>query len=248
MLEYHNQNFNTPKQTTIGGQLKSLGDKFRKVANLDKNNTLTLNDMDGLMNHVTIPTNPNMFKNTKDFANLTGTNNDNNKWGNFGSAGAIVPLGERLYNNKDIKTSVYHFYTTPDGYPCTEGLSYYGYLSLKKGHVYTISFYLCYQEFPGFYEGHPDTWNDGWIDYPFCFYGFYTTNKNDGQPLIQVDRINKDWRQYCLSFVAPVDSDPNTDIQWWFQSYTNTRHYPGGSLYIANVKMEEGDLATLWCE
>ena len=116
MLEYHNQNFNTPRQTTIGGQLKSLGDKFRKVANLDKNNTLTLNDMDGLMDHVTIPTNPNMFKNTKDFSNLSGTGNDN-KWGNFGSVGAIVPSGERLYNNKDIKTGVYHFYTTPDDYP-----------------------------------------------------------------------------------------------------------------------------------
>ena len=247
MLEYHNQNFNTLKQTTIGGQLKSLGDKFRKVANLDKKNTLTLNDMDGLMNHVIIPTNPNMFNNTKDFANLSGTGNDN-KWDNFGTVGAIVPYGERLYNNQDIKTSVYHFYTTPDGYPCTEGLRYDGYLSLKKGHVYTISFYLCYQAFQDLYEGYPDTWNDGWIDYPFCFYGLYTTNKNDGQPLIQVYRINKDWKQYCLSFVAPVDSDPNTDTQWWFQSYTNTRRYPGGSLYIANVKMEEGDLATLWCE
>ena len=247
MLEYHNQNFNTPKQTTIGGQLKSLGDKFRKVANLDKNNILTLNDMDGLMDHVTIPTNPNMFKNTKDFSNLSGTGNDN-KWGNFGSVGAIVPSGERLYNNKDIKTGVYHFYTTPDGYPWVQGLRYYGYLPLKKGNVYTISFYLCYQEFSDFYEGHPDTWNDGWIEYPFCFYGFYTTNKNDGQPLIQVNKINKDWRQYCLSFVAPVDADPNTDLQWWFQSYTNTRLYPGGSLYIANVKMEEGDLATPYCE
>lgn len=247
MLEYHNQNFNTPRQTTIGGQLKSLGDKFRKVANLDENNTLTLNDMDGLMDHVIIPTNSNMFKNTKDFSNLSGTGNDN-KWGNFGSVGAIVPSGERLYNNKDIKTGVYHFYTTPEGYPGAQGLRYYGYLPLKKGNVYTISFYLCYQEFSGFYEGHPDTWNDGWIEYPFCFYGFYTTNKNDGGPLIQVNKINKDWRQYCLSFVAPVDADPNTDLQWWFQSYTNTRVYPGGSLYIANVKMEEGDLATPYCE
>ena len=245
MLEYHNQNFNTPKQTTIGGQLKSLGDKFRKVANLDKNNTLTLNDMDGLMDHVTIPTNPNMFKNTKDFSNLSGTGNDN-KWGNFGSIGAIVPLENRLYNNKDIKTSIYHFYTDNDQ-PWTQGLRYYGYLPLKKDHIYTLSYILRYQPFDGNFDGHPMTWNDGWIAWSFCLYGFYTTNKNQGQPLVDAKKINNNWQQYCLTFKAPVDAD-STDSQWWLQSYEVPANYPGGSLYIANVKLEEGDLATPYCE
>lgn len=248
MFEYHNQNFNKPTIDTVNGQLKSLGDKFRKVANLKDDNLLTLNDMDGLMDHVQIPTNPNMFKNTKDYGNLVGTNGTwyNYRYGN-GYVASKTSDTSFLYTN-DIKTQIYQFYTLNSGAPSAAGLAYKGYIKLLKNHVYTVSFMLRYQPFSGTYYGQTDTDNGGWIQYPLGLYGIYTGVHNNGQALVYVDKINREWQQYCISFKAPADSD-STNIGWWFQSWdAGTKMYPGGSLYIANIKMEEGDLATPWCE
>ena len=240
MFEYHNQNFNTPKQTTISDQLKSLGDKFRKVANLGKENTLTLNDMDGLMDHVQIPTNPNMFKNTKDFAGIYDKNIPNS-WSARGGNGLtfLDDEGKTALNVPDVvKTKVVHLYATGNNSPKKLGLQYNGHISLVKDKVYTVSYMLRYNPYNN---------GNATVVYPFSLYGAYTSNFTGGSPLVQIDNIVGGWYQYCLSFKAPADSRSNDDNTWWFESYTD-QSYPGGSLYIANIKMEEGDLATPWCE
>lgn len=231
MFEYHNQNFNKPAIDTVNGQLKSLGDKFRKVANLKDDNLLTLNDMDGLMDHVQIPTNPNMFKHTKDF---NGWNSSRGKGLNFLEVADLASLNTPSI----IKSSVARLYLPGGCSPKEVSLTYNEHLSLVKNKVYTVSFMLRYNPYNN---------GNATVVYPFSLFGSYTSNFTGGRPLVQIDNIVGGWYQYCLSFKAPADSRPDADNRWWFESYTD-QPYPGGSLYIANIKMEEGDLATPWCE
>ena len=240
MFEYHNHNFNKPTIDTVNGQLKSLGDKFRRVANLKDDNLLTLNDMDGLMDHVQIPTNPNMFKNTKDFAGLDGKN-ITNSWSAYGDEGlTFLTADEEVSLNVPdvVKTKVVHFFVPSGSSPKELGLQYNGHISLVKDKVYTVSYMLRY---------YPYNNGNATVVYPFSLFGSYTSNFTGGSPLVQIGNIVGGWYQYCLSFKAPANSRSNDDNKWWFESYTD-QPYPGGSLYIANIKMEEGDLATPWCE
>ena len=161
----------------------------------------------------------NLFTGTKDFEH----------W-HFWNHGAFENTNE-LPDDR-IKTKIAHAYGTN---PKNEALQYSDSITVEAGKTYTLSFLARWYDNPGAEERT--------INYPVQLFGDYTSQYTGGAPLVTITNISNKWQRYSASF--KIDHS-GTFAGWRLQSYMD-QEMPGGSFYFANIKLEEGCVATPWC-
>lgn len=190
--------------------MTALMDKFRgKTGLTDK---LSILDATGLMDHLDLHVNPNLF-----------TNLSSQDW-HFGNGGTW----DNPYPDPMIKTSVAHMYANSNrGMDAV--LQYQKPVSLEQGKTYTISLIARLR------DGAPKE-----VDFPFCMYSDYTDKFTGGAALFNCITLHSEWHFYASSFTSKATGVFNN---WRLIPYIE-QPIPWGSIWVANVKMEVGDLAT----
>lgn len=161
----------------------------------------------------------NLFTGTKDFEH----------W-HFWNHGAFENTNE-LPDGR-IKTKIAHAYGTN---PKNEALQYSDSITVEAGKTYTLSFFARWYDNQGAEERT--------INYPVQLFSDYTSQYTGGAPLVTITNISNKWQRYSASF--KIDHS-GTFAGWRLQSYMD-QEMPGGSFYFANIKLEEGCVATPWC-
>ena len=161
----------------------------------------------------------NLFTGTKDFEH----------W-HFWNHGAFENTNE-LPDGR-IKTKIAHAYGTN---PKNEALQYSDSITVEAGKTYTLSFFARWYDNQGAEERT--------INYPVQLFSDYTSQYTGGAPLVTITNISNKWQRYSASF--KIDHS-GTFAGWRLQSYMD-QGMPGGSFYFANIKLEEGCVATPWC-
>lgn len=161
----------------------------------------------------------NLFTGTKDFEH----------W-HFWNHGAFENTNE-LPDGR-IKTKIAHAYGTN---PKNEALQYSDSITVEAGKTYTLSFLARWYDNQGAEERT--------INYPVQLFSDYTGQYTGGEPLVTITNISNKWQRYSASF--KIDHS-GTFAGWRLQSYMD-QGMPGGSFYFANIKLEEGCVATPWC-
>lgn len=161
----------------------------------------------------------NLFTGTKDFEH----------W-HFWNYGAFENTNE-LPDGR-IKTKIAHAYGTN---PKNEALQYSDSITVEAGKTYTLSFFARWYDNQGAEERT--------INYPVQLFSDYTGQYTGGEPLVTITNISNKWQRYSASF--KIDHS-GTFAGWRLQSYMD-QEMPGGSFYFANIKLEEGCVATPWC-
>lgn len=160
----------------------------------------------------------NLFTGTKDFEH----------W-HFWHHGAFESTNE-LPDGR-IKTKIAHAYGTN---PKNEALQYSDSITVEAGKTYTLSFFARWYDNQGAEERT--------INYPVQLFSDYTGQYTGGAPLVTITNISNKWQRYSASF--KIDHS-GTFAGWRLQSYMD-QGMPGGSFYFANIKLEEGCVATPW--
>lgn len=189
-----------------------------------------LQTADGFLQKVQQTAQPMINANNGGGINLfTGTKELNN-WTYWGG-GAIESSDKSYLPDSRIKTKVIHLY---DPNPTQNALVSNQQILMQAGDIYTLGFYAATfdQENAAKKE----------INFPVKLFGSYTDKYTGGAPLIQINKISNKWRWYTATFEIKHSGTFGT---WRISSYTS-QSYPGGSLYLANVKLERGKVATPW--
>ncbi|MCI6367438.1 MAG: peptidase [Limosilactobacillus reuteri] len=198
------------------------------------NNILTnsgfLQTADGFLQKVQQTAQPMINANNGGGINIfTGTKELNN-WTYWGG-GAIESSDKSYLPDSRIKTKVMHLYDTN---PTKNALVSNQQILMQAGDIYTLGFYAATFDQENAAEKE--------INFPVNLFGSYTDKYTGGAPLIQINKISNKWRWYTATFEIKHSGTFGT---WRISSYTS-QSYPGGSLYLANVKLERGKVATPW--
>ena len=107
-------------------------------------------------------------------------------------------------------------------------------IEMTEGESYTISA-VCWYYTSG------DGFNESVANYPIKFFSSYTDENTHGQPLGLTSRITGIPTRYSYTFKCVKSGVYN---EWKFGLYDVYSGLPGGSIYIADVKIENGTVAT----
>lgn len=163
----------------------------------------------------------NLFRNTYDFAT----------WQYTPGKGGFEPASDYNSNSNHefIQTkTVAHLW----GNNATEAsLHYTQALTLEKG-IYTVSFLAR--------DNGPDPKNSS---FRLELYSSYTT-AHDGNPHGETkSKLSNVWSSYSITFALPEQLTlTNMSLTHWRPQEL----IPGGSLFLANLKLEKGPVATPW--
>lgn len=189
-----------------------------------------LQTADGFLQKVQQTAQPMINANNGGGINIfTGTKELNN-WTYWGG-GAIESSDKSYLPDSRIKTKVMHLYDTN---PTKNALVSNQQILMQAGDIYTLGFYAATFDQENAAEKE--------INFPVNLFGSYTDKYTGGAPLIQINKISNKWRWYTATFEIKHSGTFGT---WRISSYTS-QSYPGGSLYLANVKLERGKVATPW--
>ena len=189
-----------------------------------------LQTADGFLQKVQQTAQPMINANNGGGINIfTGTKELNN-WTYWGG-GAIESSDKSYLPDSRIKTKVIHLY---DPNPTQNALVSNQQILMQAGDIYTLGFYAATFDQENAAEKE--------INFPVKLFGSYTDKYTGGAPLIQINKISNKWRWYTATFEIKHSGTFGT---WRISSYTS-QSYPGGSLYLANVKLERGKVATPW--
>lgn len=189
-----------------------------------------LQTADGFLQKVQQTAQPMINANNGGGINIfTGTKELNN-WTYWGG-GAIESSDKSYLPDSRIKTKVMHLYDTN---PTKNALVSNQQILMQAGDIYTLGFYAATFDQENAAEKE--------INFPVNLFGSYTDKYTGGAPLIQINKISNKWRWYTATFEIKHSGTFGT---WRISSYPS-QSYPGGSLYLANVKLERGKVATPW--
>ena len=189
-----------------------------------------LQTADGFLQKVQQTAQPMINANNGGGINIfTGTKELNN-WTYWGG-GAIESSDKSYLPDSRIKTKVIHLY---DPNPTQNALVSNQRILMQAGDIYTLGFYAATFDQENAAEKE--------INFPVKLFSSYTDKYTGGAPLIQINKISNKWRWYTATFEIKHSGTFGT---WRISSYTS-QSYPGGSLYLANVKLERGKVATPW--
>lgn len=201
--------------------------KWQGLSNILTNSGF-LQTADGFLQKVQQTAQPMINANNGGGINIfTGTKELNN-WTYWGG-GAIESSDKSYLPDSRIKTKVMHLYDTN---PAKNALVSNQQILMQAGDIYTLGFYAATFDQENAAEKE--------IDFPVKLFSSYTDKYTGGAPLIKINKISNKWRWYTATFEIKHSGTFGT---WRISSYTS-QSYPGGSLYLANVKLERGTVAT----